>query len=112
MFSYVSCVFTGETNALQENGHRLCSSVFHIFIPVVVKFRDAINLLIFIGEAQKIVRQAEEDYVVNNFQRICKENISEFHVVFVNRCLRFVNPEIIWMLHMVTNALSHNVVQA
>ena len=55
----VGGAFAGESESLKQDGFLLRCAVFDVFVPVVFELLDAMNFLVFVGELQEVVRQAE-----------------------------------------------------
>ena len=68
---------------MEKDGFLLCRAVLDVLVPVVVELLYSVDLLVFVGEFEEVVRQAEEDDVFKNFQDFTDDDVAVLERVLV-----------------------------
>ena len=104
--SNVSGALAGESESLEKDGFLFRCAVLDVFVPVVVELLFSVDLLVFVGEFEEVVRQAEEDDIFKNFQDFTDNDVAvlkDCHGLVVERSaavlawklVRFVEKDVL-----------------
>lgn len=74
--SNVGGALAGESESLEKNSFLFRCAVLDVVVPVIVELLYSVDLLVFVGEFEEVVRQTEEDDIFKNFQDFTDDDVA------------------------------------
>ena len=68
---------------MEKDSFLLCCAVLDVLVPVIVELLYSVDLLVFVGEFEEVVRQTEEDDIFKNFQDFTDNDVAVLERVLV-----------------------------
>lgn len=81
--SNVGGVLAGESQPLEKNSFLFRCAVLDVLVSVIVELLYSVDLLVFVGEFEEVVRQTEEDNIFKNFQDFTDDDVAVLERVLV-----------------------------
>ncbi|MHC9555426.1 hypothetical protein ACQX19_05955 [Corynebacterium diphtheriae] len=81
--SNVGGALVGESQPSEKDGFLLCRAVLDVLVPVIVELLYSVDLLVFVGKFEEVVRKTEEDDVFKDFQDFTDDDVAVLERVLV-----------------------------